>query len=130
MKSDDSEKSIWKQPLGEVMKKEMTIPEALKKDITIPEVLKKDINDLPIGDFLRKEIHIRRQVETTADDEVEMVTCTNCGKETPATVANCLHCESPLEGGYKPRKAPKIEEPDTSDEPPISLIDSWEDLNI
>lgn len=129
MDKDDNSKSIWKQPLGEVMKKDLTIPDVMKKDI-IPDILRTDVNDLPIGDFLRKEIHIRRQVDVQDEDEVEMTTCASCGRETPATVSTCLHCESPLEEGYRPRKALKIEEPEIDDGPPLSLIDSWDDSGL
>lgn len=127
MDDNDAGKSIWKQPLGDVMKKDITIPEFMKKEITIPDVLKKDINDLPIGEFLRKERHLRRQVDVLDEDDVEMVKCSNCGRETPATVSNCLHCESPLEEGYRPKKVTITEEPEIDEEPPASLIDSFDD---
>lgn len=130
-------------PIPEVLYKEITVTDILRlverlraiidellqvlnKEIVIPEVLKKDINDLPIGDFWKKEIHLRRHVNESFDDDVEMTTCIICGRETPATVSNCLYCDSPLEEGYKPLKAPVIKMTEIINEGPVSPIDSWD----
>jgi hypothetical protein len=95
----DKKDGILHQPVGDLLrreikagdlfKKELHVPEALKRDITMPEVLKRDI---PVGSFLSKEIHFSRRKET-----IDQVTCFACRKETPGTVAHCLHCGATLE---------------------------------
>lgn len=55
--------SIFRQPLGEVLRREISA-DFLKKELTIPEFLK---NDIPLG-ILDKEIHFRRRPEEPPDD--------------------------------------------------------------
>ncbi|MHB8894366.1 MAG: hypothetical protein ACYC99_04195 [Candidatus Geothermincolia bacterium] len=79
---------ILHQPIGELLKKEITA-DFLKKDLHVPEALKREI---PVGKFLSKEITLKRR-----KDSVDQVVCFACGRETPATVSRCLHCEATLE---------------------------------
>lgn len=80
---------LRKEIKADFLKRELHVPAALKRDIAIPDVLKRE---LPVGDFLGREITLRRR-----KDSVDQVICFACGRQTPATVSRCLHCEAMIE---------------------------------
>ncbi len=90
--------SIWRQPISELLQKEITA-DFLKKELTLPEFLKKEIP----GGILDKEIVFRRKRsdDTVEDEEIEQTVCFSCRKETPATVSTCVHCGAHIEATYK-----------------------------
>lgn len=126
--------SIFHQPLGEVMRKEISA-DFLKKEISLPRFLRKEIN----GGFLDTEIRFSRrdnyQTESkrTSDSPVvELTRCYSCGKPTPATVASCLHCGAHIEATYKKPEPGKEPEQTVNRarryEQPKTLIDLAEDI--
>jgi hypothetical protein len=85
----DKKDGILHQPVGDLLRREIRAGDLLKKELHVPEALKREI---PVGSFLSKEIHFGRRKET-----IDQVTCFACRKETPGTVAHCLHCGATLE---------------------------------
>lgn len=88
--------SIFHQPLGEVMRREVNA-DFLRKELTT-DFLKKEI---PLGrlGFLDRDIHLRKKQQEAPVREssgVPQVTCFACKNETPSTVSKCLHCGAHL----------------------------------
>jgi DNA-directed RNA polymerase subunit N (RpoN/RPB10) len=121
----EENESILHQPLGELLRREISV-EFLKKELTIPEFLKKEI---PLG-ILDKEIHFRRVKTDMPYDSsvVEQTRCFSCGKDTPATVATCLHCGAHIEATYKLPSSKPSEDTDEGYDADVSLIDVADDL--
>jgi hypothetical protein len=121
----EEKESILHQPIGELLRREISV-EFLKKELTVPEFLKKDI---PLG-ILDKEIHFRRvKTEAPCDTSVvEQTRCFSCGKDTPATVASCLHCGAHIEASYQQPSFEPREDTGRAYAADLSLIDVAEDL--
>lgn len=128
------EDSVLRQPLGELMKreisadflkKELTLPDFLKKDLTIPEFFKKEIR----GGILDKEIHLRRQKPEVGYESpvVQLLTCGACGKQTPSTVNTCLNCGEHIDAAYM-MEDPRRYEVHKEDAGPRDLIDLAEEI--
>jgi hypothetical protein len=94
----EEKESIWRQPIGEILHREITA-DFLKKELTIPDFLKKEIP----GGILDKEIVFRRKRsdDVVEGEDIEQTVCVSCGKETPATVSTCVHCGGHIEATYQ-----------------------------
>ncbi len=117
-------KGILHQPIGELLQREISA-DFLKKEIKLPDFLKKEIP----GGILDKEITFgRRKRVAAADDEVEQMTCTMCGRQTPATVASCLHCGAHHEVSVDDSRATGRASRSPDDDFSSSLIDLSDEL--
>lgn len=94
----DEEKSIFRQPIGEVLRRELSA-DFFKKEIALPDFLKKEIP----GGILDKEILFWRKqpAQVEEEDHIEQASCFSCGKETPVTVSTCVHCGAHIEASFE-----------------------------
>ncbi|MFH1150551.1 MAG: hypothetical protein V1748_08765 [Actinomycetota bacterium] len=90
MAENDRKESILRTPMGELLKKEITVPDALKRDLSVPEVLRREI---PVGDILHKEITVRKQ-----EPIPEIIPCPSCGQPTKSCTTRCAICGASIEG--------------------------------
>ncbi|MBU1672625.1 MAG: hypothetical protein KKF41_09365 [Actinobacteria bacterium] len=90
MAENDRKDSILHTPMGELLKRDITIPDAFKRDLNMPEALKKEI---PVGDILHKEINVRKQEPAPG-----VIPCPSCGQPTNSGAVRCVICGASIEG--------------------------------
>lgn len=108
---------ILHKPVGELLKKNLSVPDVLKKDITIPEVLKKDLSvpealkkEIPLPEFLTKDISFSdllgrerssprkpAHVPLECSSMVDQMECPRCGFMTPSNIDRCVGCGADLD---------------------------------
>ncbi|MBU1672626.1 MAG: hypothetical protein KKF41_09370 [Actinobacteria bacterium] len=103
----EKKEGILHQPVGELLKKDLSIPEVLKKELSVPEVLKKEIplpefltRDITFSDLLgreksppRKPAHVALHCSSMVDE----VECPRCGVMTPSNLDRCVGCGADLD---------------------------------
>ncbi len=90
MAEKEKKEGILHQPVGELLKKEITVPSPLKRDLTVPQALKKDIS---VGDILHREITVRKQ-----EPSPDVIPCPSCGQPTNSGATRCAICGASIEG--------------------------------
>ncbi len=98
---------ILHQPVGELLKRDLSVPEFLTRDISIPEVLKKEIplpefltRDISFSDLLGKERSTQRKpahVPLNCSSMVDQMECPRCGYMTPSNIDRCVGCGADLD---------------------------------
>jgi len=134
----DEKESIWRQPISELLQKELSAEflkkdlsaDFLKKELTLPEFLKKEIP----GGVLDRDVLFwkKRSAEAPDEDEIEQTVCFSCRKETPATVSTCVHCGAHIEATYKRdnylRQLETDQKQDRAEEGSLSLLDLSDEI--